>query len=93
MYKKETMIINKTGLHARPATEFVNCAKQFGSKITIKRGGDENEKSFNAKSMVTLMTLALKKGESVVVSAEGDDEVRAVDALVELLEGGFGEKD
>ncbi|MBO5514357.1 MAG: HPr family phosphocarrier protein [Butyrivibrio sp.] len=92
MYKQETTIVNRTGLHARPATEFVNCAKKFESKITIQRAGEESEKAFNAKSMVTLLTLALKKGESVIICADGSDEVEAVDTLVSLLQEGFGEE-
>lgn len=92
MYKRETTIINKTGLHARPATEFVNCAKQFESKLTIHRVEGAPAKSDNAKSMVTILTMALKKGEIIEICGDGPDEIKAVDTLVELLETGFGEE-
>lgn len=88
MYSKETEIVNETGLHARPASEFVNQAKKFASKITIAEvGGDPA----NAKSIVTLLALGLAKGKKIVISAEGEDEQAAVDTLIGLIDSGFGE--
>lgn len=89
MYKKTTTIINDTGLHARPASDFVKAAGKFSSKITIKRAGDDSEA--NAKSIVFLLSLGLGKGTEVEIAATGDDEQEAVDALVALIESGFGE--
>ena len=89
MYSKESSIINETGLHARPASDFVAEAKKYASKISIAQTG--GDKSANAKSIVTLLALGLAKGTAVTVSAEGEDERQAVDALVALLESGFGE--
>lgn len=91
MYKKETVIKNATGLHARPAAEFIKAAKMFQSKLTIQRTDGSVAKSTNAKSMVTLLTLALACGERVEISGDGPDEVEAVDALVSLVDSGFGE--
>lgn len=89
MTKKTTKIINKTGLHARPASDFVQAAGKFQSDISIKRVGDEEEA--NAKSIIFLLSLGLCQGEEVEISADGSDEAEAVDQLVELIQSGFGE--
>ena len=89
MYNRKTTILNPTGLHARPASDFVKCAAQFKSDITIGRAG--SDKSVNAKSIVLLLTQALSRGTQVCVSAAGEDEKEAVDTLVELIESGFSE--
>lgn len=89
MYTKTTTVVNPTGLHARPASDFINCAKQFESRIKIKRQGDE--KGSDAKSIIALLCLALKQGTVVEIAASGSDEQAAVDALVALIDGGFGE--
>lgn len=89
MYKRTTTIVNPTGLHARPASDFVKTATQFQSHIEIKKVDDDDE--VNAKSIVFLLSLGLGKGTEVEISAEGEDEQTAVDTLVELIESGFGE--
>lgn len=89
MYKKTTTILNKSGLHARPASDFVKEAGKFGSKITIRRL-DEDEEA-NAKSIVFLLSLGIGQGVEVELSAKGEDEQQAVDSLVALIESGFGE--
>lgn len=89
MYTRKVTVINKSGLHARPATEFVGTASKFKSKITIKKKGQTNEG--NAKSIVILLTMAICKGCEIELSAEGEDEKQAVDTLVGLIEKGFGE--
>lgn len=91
MYKKETVIKNATGLHARPAAEFIKKAKEFQSKLAIQRADGSVAKNTNAKSMVTLLTLALACGDRIEISGEGPDEVEAVDALIALVDSGFGE--
>ena len=83
MYSKEITVVNATGLHARPASEFITLASTFKSKVTLQRIGEE--KKYNGKSMVILMTLALAQGESAILSAEGEDEKEAVEALAELV--------
>ena len=89
MYAKQTTIINKTGLHARPAAEFTRTATKFESKIEIENL-DKN-KSGDAKSIISVMTMLLSQGTKIEVRAEGDDEQQAVDTLIALVEGGFGE--
>lgn len=90
MYNKTTKVINPTGLHARPASDFVAMAKRFTSKIRIK-DLSTNEKPANAKSIITLLSLGLAKGTQIEIWAEGEDEEEAVQALVDLIESGFGE--
>jgi phosphocarrier protein len=89
MVKKQTTIMNKTGLHARPASEFVAAATKFKSKITIKR--IDSDKEANVKSIVFVLSLGLTRGTQVEIAASGEDEVEAVDTLVALIESGFGE--
>lgn len=91
MYKKAVVIKNTTGLHARPASAFVNCAKSFSSKLTIRRTDGTSAKMDNAKSMVTLLASAFACGTCVEIAGDGPDEVEAVDALVALVQSGFGE--
>ncbi|MCY1713368.1 HPr family phosphocarrier protein [Caproiciproducens galactitolivorans] len=89
MYSKITTIQNKTGLHARPASDFVKCASKFNSKITIKNVDDDETAS--AKSIILILALSLSQGMQVEITAEGEDEAAAVDALVELIDSKFGE--
>lgn len=90
MYEKKTTIVNKTGLHARPAAQFVSAAKHYSSKITITNLKSGN--SADAKALIKLMTLALVQGTEVNLSAEGEDAMKAVDELAALIESGFGEE-
>ncbi|MCJ7843341.1 HPr family phosphocarrier protein [Lederbergia sp. NSJ-179] len=90
MYSKKVMIKNQSGLHARPAKELVTCAQEYASKITICKAGKE-DRTINAKSIVSLLTLSLTQGEDAVITAEGTDEIEAVEALAKLIESGFGE--
>ena len=89
MYAKNTTILNPTGLHARPAAEFVKEAKKYESSITIKKvsGGD----AVNAKSAIRLLGVGMSKGTVVEIAADGADETAAADALVSLIDSGFGE--
>ena len=91
MVSKVTQVINATGLHARPATEFVNKANTFSSKITIRNFSDGSNKTVNAKSIVLLLTLGICQGTDVEITAVGLDEVEAVESLVALINTGFGE--
>jgi phosphocarrier protein len=90
MVAKKTVIKNKTGLHARPASEFVQAATKFKSNINIRRVAEEDDEA-NAKSIIFLLSLGLCQGEEVEVSADGEDENEAVDALIALIDSGFGE--
>lgn len=91
MYSKTVTVTNKTGLHARPAAEFVAKAKGFASKINIKRAGSEQD-AVNAKSIIRLLSVGVTQGTEVELIADGADEKEAVEALVELIESGFGEE-
>ncbi|ASX25752.1 HPr family phosphocarrier protein [Candidatus Williamhamiltonella defendens] len=81
MFEKEFTIIAANGLHTRPAAQFVKEAKQFNCDIKVISGG----KSASAKSLFKLQTLGLAKDTSIVISAEGEDEKKAVEYLVKLL--------
>jgi len=90
MYTKTVTIINKSGLHARPASDFVVAAKKFTSKITIRKNPDGA--SVNAKSIVMLLGEGLSKGTIIDLSADGADETEAVDSLARFIEEGCGEE-
>ena len=85
MYSKVTVVKNQSGLHARPAAEFVKLASKFKSQIHIKKN-IENAPLANAKSVIFLLSLGLTSGTEVLISAEGIDEIEAVDALVDLID-------
>jgi len=87
MYQRRTTVLNKSGLHLRPASQFVALAGRSVSEITIKRV--ESGASCDAKSIVLLLHLAVAKGTEIEIAAQGEDEAEAVDALIELVEGGF----
>ena len=89
MCNKVTIIRNPSGLHARPASVFVDCAKRFKSQIQIKKLSDNRQ--VQANSLVMLLTLGLGLGESVEIIAVGEDETAAVDTLVSLIDSGFDE--
>ena len=90
MYSKQGTIHNPSGLHARPASEFVAAAAKFKSRITIRKD-EEGAREVNAKSIVMILSQALVTGTTVQITANGEDEMTAVDSLVALIEGGFGE--
>lgn len=90
MYSKQTNVINVTGLHARPASDFVLAAKKFESKVTVKNV-DTDTPEVNAKSIVRLLAEGITQGTTIEISADGPDEQQAVDSLVELVDSGFGE--
>ncbi len=91
MKSARVTIINPTGLHARPASEFVSKAKQFSSRITIKNAAQEASVPVNAKSIIHLLTLGLSQGAVAEIAAEGEDESAAVETLKQLVESGLGE--
>lgn len=89
MVTKEITLLNASGLHARPASDFVNKASTFSSKITIRRVGEAE--ASNAKSIMMVLSAGFSHGHTVEISAQGADEEEAVSALAALIEGGFGE--
>lgn len=80
-------IINPTGLHARPAAQFVQQAAQFKSKVTLEGNG----KSADGKSILGVMSMGIAKDTQVRITAVGEDEALCLEALVKLVESGFGE--
>ncbi|MDP4088720.1 MAG: HPr family phosphocarrier protein [Bacillota bacterium] len=88
MISKNAVVLNKQGMHARPASMFVGAAGKFKSKITIEKG----EKQGNAKSIFSLLALGIIQGSEVRIFAEGEDEAEAVDTLIGLIESRFGEE-
>lgn len=88
MFSKEITILNATGLHARPASMFVQEAGKFKSEIHVVKEG----KKINAKSIMGIMAGGIAKGTLVTIEAAGEDEEQAVDALVALIESKFGEE-
>ncbi len=87
MLEKEVLIANKTGLHARPASMFVQTANKFHSKIVLKTA----QKEVDAKSILSILSLGLTKGSSVILQVEGDDEEAAMQSLTDLIASKFGE--
>ena len=85
--QREVKIQNELGLHARPAAKFMQLANKFRCKISVKKDGE----SVNGKSVMGMMMLAAGKGTSIVIEANGQDALRAVKALEELVEERFGE--
>jgi len=85
---REVRIRNPLGLHARAAARFVHTASRFRSRVTVTRNG----KAMDGKSILGILLLAASQGTLLHLSAEGEDEAAAVDALTALVEGGFGEE-
>ncbi|MPW26201.1 HPr family phosphocarrier protein [Alkalibaculum sp. M08DMB] len=88
MISKEITILNATGLHARPASMFVQEAGKYKSEINIIKG----DKRINAKSIMGIMAGGLSKDTVITIETDGDDEQAALDALVGLVESKFGEE-
>ena len=92
MYTETTKVINKLGLHARPASDLALKAKEFSSVITIKNLSNPDAKAINAKAMLKILAAPIKAGCTVEISAEGEDEQQAVRELTKLFELGFSER-
>ncbi|MDQ6689219.1 MAG: HPr family phosphocarrier protein [Gemmatimonadota bacterium] len=87
MPEREARIVNKLGIHARPAAEIVKTAGKFKSNITIVR----DDLEVNAKSIMGVMMLAAECGATIVLRATGDDADAALDALCAVIANKFGE--
>lgn len=87
MIEKELTILNRSGLHTRPASQFVNTANQFKSEITIYKG----DAMANGKSIISMIALGASKGSKIRLIVEGPDEKEAIEALRTLIENKFGE--
>lgn len=90
MVSKKTTIVNATGLHARPASVFVTEAKKYQSSVQIK-DCDKGSAPVNAKSIMMILAAGMASGTTVEVICDGPDEQQALDALIALIDSGFGE--
>jgi phosphocarrier protein len=88
MLKKDFLIINKLGLHARASALFVKTASRFAAEVRLAKEGVE----VNGKSIMGIMMLAASKGTTVSLSVEGTDESEALQAIGDLITTGFGEE-
>lgn len=87
MYMKEAVVNNQVGLHARPATFFIQKANEYKSSIWVEK----DERRVNAKSLLGVLSLGIVKGTEIHLIADGVDEKEAVEALVELISSNFSE--
>ncbi len=87
MYVKEVTVQNQVGLHARPATFFIQKANEFKANIWVER----EERRVNGKSLLGVLSLGIVGGTTIRIMADGSDEQLAVDGLVHLVESGFAE--
>ena len=87
MCVKEVLVQNKVGLHARPATFFIQKANEFKSSIWVEK----DERRANAKSLLGVLSLGVTGGTDIRIIADGLDENEAVDALSKLVISGFAE--
>ena len=85
--ERSAPIVNRLGLHARPAAEFVKVANRFQAHILVRK----DELEVNGKSIMGMMMLAAECGSALLIRAEGDDAEAAVAALLALVAAGFGE--
>ena len=87
MYEKEVTVQNQVGLHARPATFFIQKANEFRSNIWVEK----EERRVSAKSLLGVLSLGITRGTTIKIVAEGSDETTAVDALAALISSDFAE--
>ena len=87
MYVKDVMVQNQVGLHARPATFFIQRANEFRSSIWVEK----EERRVNAKSLLGVLSLGIVGGTTIRVMADGADEEAAVESLVKLVQSGFSQ--
>lgn len=87
MCVKEVLVQNQVGLHARPATFFIQKANEYKSSIWVEK----EERRVNAKSLLGVLSLGIVGGTSIRIIADGPDEEEAVESLVDLVKSGFAE--
>lgn len=87
MINRDVTIQNAVGLHARPATYFIQKANSYRSSIWV----ENSDRRANAKSLLGVLSLGISKGDIITILADGADEEAAVDGLVALILGGFNE--
>ena len=87
MYLKDVTVKNQDGLHARPATFFIQKANEFKSSVWVEK----EERRVNAKSLLGVLSLGIVGGTTIRIIADGVDEQAAVDSLVKLVDSAFAE--
>ena len=87
MFVKEVEVKNQVGLHARPATFFIQKANEFKSSIWVEK----EERRVNAKSLLGILSLGIIGGTVIKIIADGDDETAAVEGLTALVDSGFSD--
>lgn len=87
MITKQITVLNKLGIHARPAAKFVREAARFEADVTVERDGE----AVDGKSIMCLMMLAVGCGSTITVTTDGPDEAEAMEALEALVDSKFGE--
>ena len=87
MYLKDVTVKNQVGLHARPATFFIQKANEFKSSVWVEK----EERRVNAKSLLGVLSLGIVGGTTIRINADGVDEQDAVDSLVKLVDSAFAE--
>ncbi len=87
MFVKDVVVQNQVGLHARPATFFIQKANEFKASIWVEK----EDRRVNAKSLLGVLSLGIVGNTAIRVIADGADEEKAVEALVKLVESGFAE--
>jgi phosphocarrier protein len=87
MFVKDVTVQNQVGLHARPATFFIQKANEYKATIWVEK----EERRVNAKSLLGVLSLGIIGGTSIKIIADGADENEAVEGLAELVESGFAE--
>ncbi len=87
MIRREVLIRNRLGLHARAAARFVHTAAGFRAAVTVTRG----DRTMDGKSILGILLLSASQGTRLVLAAQGADERECVAALARLVESGFGE--
>lgn len=87
MVSKAIVVQNQVGLHARPATFFIQKSNEFKASIWVEK----DERRVNAKSLLGVLSLGITKGTEITIIADGSDEKDAIDALENLVESNFSE--
>ena len=87
MYLKDVTVKNQVGLHARPATFFIQKANEFKSSVWVEK----EERRVNAKSLLGVLSLGIVGGTNIRIIADGVDEQAAIDSLAKLVESAFAE--
>ena len=88
MISREVQITNSIGLHARPATYFIQKANSYRASIWVEK----EDRRVNAKSLLGVLSMGIAKGMTITIVADGTDEVNAVEGLSDLIDNGFEEQ-